>query len=190
MTSVSTLKSHRLDVLQQNDSNQEEVLDEQQLLNQERNIIVVQVGADCSQIKEEQEDVCISREGEQFGLKQETHAFDEDVLQQNDSNQEEVLDEQQLLNQERNIIVVQMGADCSQIKEEQEDVCISREGEQFGLKQETHAFDEGRRKSASPQRTLRLWKVLESFAFIGKREIVHHNWTLPHYLQRCRLKIC
>ncbi|KAM9332716.1 uncharacterized protein KZ484_017834 [Pholidichthys leucotaenia] len=78
MTSVSTIKSHRLDAPQQNDCNQEEVVDEQQLLNQERNFIVVQVGADCSQMKEEQEDVCISREGEQFGLKQETQTFDED----------------------------------------------------------------------------------------------------------------
>ncbi|KAM9306765.1 uncharacterized protein KZ484_000151 [Pholidichthys leucotaenia] len=77
MTSVSTIKSYRADVPQQNDFNQEEVLDEQQLLNQERNFTVVQVGADCSQIKEEQEDVCISQDGEQFGLKQETHTFDE-----------------------------------------------------------------------------------------------------------------
>ncbi|KAM9331773.1 uncharacterized protein KZ484_017026 isoform 4-T4 [Pholidichthys leucotaenia] len=77
MTSVSTIKSHRLDVPQQNDSNQEEVVDEQQLLNQERNFIVVQVGTDCSQMKEEQEDICISQEGEQFGLKQETQTFDE-----------------------------------------------------------------------------------------------------------------
>ncbi|KAM9332696.1 uncharacterized protein KZ484_017809 [Pholidichthys leucotaenia] len=76
MTSVSTIKSHRLDVPQQNDSNQEEVLDEQQLLNQERNCIVVQVGADCSQVKKEQEDVSISQEGEQFGLKQETQTFE------------------------------------------------------------------------------------------------------------------
>ncbi|KAM9332701.1 uncharacterized protein KZ484_017816 [Pholidichthys leucotaenia] len=77
MTSVSTIKSHRLDVPQQNDFNQEEVLNEQQFLNQERNFIVVQVGADCSKIKEEQEDVCISQEEEQFGLKQETQTFDE-----------------------------------------------------------------------------------------------------------------
>ncbi|KAM9331928.1 uncharacterized protein KZ484_017163 isoform 2-T2 [Pholidichthys leucotaenia] len=79
MTSVSSIKSHRLDVPQQNDSNQEEVLDEQQLLNQERNF-VFQVGADCSQMKEEQEDVFISQEGEQFGLKQETQTFDEGMF--------------------------------------------------------------------------------------------------------------
>ncbi|KAM9408347.1 uncharacterized protein KZ484_026723 [Pholidichthys leucotaenia] len=131
MTSVSTLKSHRLDVLQQNDSNQEEILDEQQLLNQERNIIVVQVGADCSQIKEEQEDVCISREGEQFGLKQETHAFDEDAPQLHDC-EEEVLTVQQLCNQEEQ--------DAAQVKEEGEELRSSREEEDLGLKQETDTF--------------------------------------------------
>ncbi|KAM9332703.1 uncharacterized protein KZ484_017819 [Pholidichthys leucotaenia] len=87
MTSVSTIKSHRLDVPQQNDSKQQEVVDEQQLLNQERNFIAVQVGADCSQIKEEQEDVCISQEGEQFGLKQETQTFDEDLSQLDDEGE-------------------------------------------------------------------------------------------------------
>ncbi|KAM9343938.1 uncharacterized protein KZ484_016323 [Pholidichthys leucotaenia] len=69
------------DVPQQNDFNQKEVLDEQQLLTQERNFTDVQVGADCSQIKEEQEDVCISQEGEQFGLKQETPTSDEESKQ-------------------------------------------------------------------------------------------------------------
>ncbi|KAM9364827.1 uncharacterized protein KZ484_011011 [Pholidichthys leucotaenia] len=141
MTSVSKIKSHRLDVPQQNNFNKEEVLDEQQLLNLERNFIVVQVEANCSQIKEEQDDVCISQEGEQFGLKQEPQTSDEDVPQQDDFHQEEVLDEQKLLDQERNFIVVQVEADCSQIKEEQEDICISQEGEQFGLKQETQTFE-------------------------------------------------
>ncbi|KAM9364819.1 uncharacterized protein KZ484_011001 [Pholidichthys leucotaenia] len=129
------------DVPQQNDFNQEEVLGEQQFLDQERNLIVVQVEADCSQIKEEREDVCIIQEGEHFGLKQEPQTF-EDVPQQNDFSQEEVLDEQQFLDQERNFIVVQVEADCSQIKEEQDDVCISQEGEHFGLKQEPQTFED------------------------------------------------
>ncbi|KAM9364789.1 uncharacterized protein KZ484_010968 [Pholidichthys leucotaenia] len=142
MTSVSKIESIRMDVPQQNDFKQEEVLDEQQLLNEKRNFVFVQVGADCTQTKEEQEDICISQEGEQVGLKQETQTFDEDVPQQNDFKQEEVLDEQQLLNQERNFIVVQVGAECSQIKEEREDICISQEGEQFGLKQESQTSEE------------------------------------------------
>ncbi|KAM9354905.1 uncharacterized protein KZ484_013054 [Pholidichthys leucotaenia] len=133
MTSVSTLKSHRLDVPQQNDSNQEEVLDEQQLLNQERNVIVVQVGADWSQMKEEHEDVCISQEGEQLGLKQETQTFDEDAPQLHDcKEEEEVLTVQQLCNQEEQ--------DAAQVKEEEEELCSSQEEEDFGLKQETDTF--------------------------------------------------
>ncbi|KAM9365511.1 uncharacterized protein KZ484_011630 isoform 2-T2 [Pholidichthys leucotaenia] len=74
-----------------------------------------------------------------------------DVPQQNDFNQEEVLDEQQFLDQERNFIVVQVEADCSQIKEEQEDICISQEGEQFGLKQEPQTFEEVRVAEAAVQ---------------------------------------
>ncbi|KAM9332707.1 uncharacterized protein KZ484_017824 [Pholidichthys leucotaenia] len=125
MTSFSTIKSHRLDVPQQNESNQEEVLDEQQLLNHERNFIVVQVGADCSQIKEEQEDVCISQEGEQFGLKQETQTFDEDAPQLHDCKEEEVLTVQQLCNQERNSSLDQEEQTAAQVKEEEEELCSS-----------------------------------------------------------------
>ncbi|KAM9342367.1 uncharacterized protein KZ484_015072 [Pholidichthys leucotaenia] len=74
-----------------------------------------------------------------------------DVPQQNDFKQEVVLDEQQLLTQERNFTVIQVGADCSQIKEEQEDICISQEGEQFGLKQETQTSDEARASRPTAQ---------------------------------------
>ncbi|KAM9333143.1 uncharacterized protein KZ484_018213 [Pholidichthys leucotaenia] len=140
MTSVSTIKSHRLDVPQQNDFNQEEVLGEQQLLNQERNFIVVQLGADCSQIKEEQEDVCISQAGEQFGLKHETQTFDEDVPQLHDCKEEEVLTVQQLCNQERKSSLDQEEQDSAQVKEEEEELCSSQEEEDFRLKQETDTF--------------------------------------------------
>ncbi|KAM9332693.1 uncharacterized protein KZ484_017806 [Pholidichthys leucotaenia] len=140
MTSVSTIKSHRLDVPQQNDFNQEEVLDEQHLRNQERNFTVVQVGADCSHIKEEQEDVCISQEGEQFGLKQETQTSDEDAPQLHDCKEEKVvLTVQQLCNQERNSSLDQKEQDAAQVKEEEE-LCSSQEEEDFGLKQETDIF--------------------------------------------------
>ncbi|KAM9332717.1 uncharacterized protein KZ484_017835 [Pholidichthys leucotaenia] len=128
------------DVPQQNDCNQEEVVDEQQLLNQERNFIVVHVGADCSQIKEEQEDICVSQEGEQFGLKQETQTFDEDAPQLHDCKAEEVLTVQQLCNQERNSSVDQEEQDGAQVKKEEEELCSSQEEEDFGLKQETHTF--------------------------------------------------
>ncbi|KAM9364814.1 uncharacterized protein KZ484_010996 [Pholidichthys leucotaenia] len=127
------------DVPQQNDFNQEEVLDEQQFLEQERNFIVVQVGADCSQIKEEQEDVCISQEGEQFELKQETQTF-EDTLQLHDCKEEEVLTVQQLCNQERKFSLDQEDQDATQVKEEKEELRTSQEEERFGLKQETDTF--------------------------------------------------
>ncbi|KAM9343055.1 uncharacterized protein KZ484_015668 isoform 2-T2 [Pholidichthys leucotaenia] len=80
-----------------------------------------------------------------------------DVPQQNDFNQEEVLDEQQLLAQERNFTVVQVGADCSQIKEEQEDVRISQEGEQFELKQETQTSDEESVSACQGSRSVNVW---------------------------------
>ncbi|KAM9365934.1 uncharacterized protein KZ484_012050 [Pholidichthys leucotaenia] len=135
------MEPKREDVPQQNDFNQEEVLDEQQLLKQERNFIVVQVGADCSQIKEEQEDVCISQEEEQFGLKQETQTFDEDVPQLHDCKEEEVLTVQQLCNQERNSSLDQEEQDVARVKEEEEEeLCSSQEEEDFGLKQETDTF--------------------------------------------------
>ncbi|KAM9364766.1 uncharacterized protein KZ484_010937 [Pholidichthys leucotaenia] len=123
------MEPRREDVPQQHDFNQEEILDEQQVLNQERNFIVVQVGADCSQIKEEQEDICISQEGEQFGLKQETPTFDEDAPQLHDCKEEEVLTVQQLWNQERNSSLDQEEQYAAQVKEEEE--------EHLGLKQNT-----------------------------------------------------
>ncbi|KAM9323011.1 uncharacterized protein KZ484_021088 [Pholidichthys leucotaenia] len=123
---------------QQNDFNQEEDVNDPQLLNQEINVILVQVEPVCSQIKEEQGELCIGQEGEQ-----ETETFNEDSPQQNDFNQEEDVNDPQLLNQEINVILVQVEPVCSQIKEEQGELCISQEGEQFGLKQETETFNEG-----------------------------------------------
>ncbi|KAM9364748.1 uncharacterized protein KZ484_010918 [Pholidichthys leucotaenia] len=135
------MEPRREDAPQQNDFKQEEVLDEQQLLHQKRNFIVVQVGADCSQIKEEQEeDICISQEGEQFGLKQETHTFDEDTPQLHDCKEEEVLTVQQLCNQDRNSSLEQEEQDAAQVKEEEEELCSSHEEEDCGLKQETDTF--------------------------------------------------
>ncbi|KAM9364293.1 uncharacterized protein KZ484_010563 isoform 2-T3 [Pholidichthys leucotaenia] len=127
------------DVPQQNDFNQEEDLDEQQLLNQERNFIVVQVEADCSQIKEEQEDICISQEGEQFGLKQETETFDED-LQKQHVCENEFSPDQQLLFQQKYSGLEQEEPEPPQVKEEPEELCSSQEGEQLIVKLETDAL--------------------------------------------------
>ncbi|KAM9342346.1 uncharacterized protein KZ484_015024 [Pholidichthys leucotaenia] len=127
------------DVPQQNDFKQEEVLDEQQLLNQERDLIVVQVEADCSQIKEEQEDVCISQEGEQVGLKQETQTFDEDLPEQRVC-EDGFSPNQQLWNQEENSGLKQEEPEPPQVKEEQEEVCSSQESELLIVKLEADTF--------------------------------------------------
>ncbi|KAM9342051.1 uncharacterized protein KZ484_014726 [Pholidichthys leucotaenia] len=163
MTSVPTITSHRLDVPQQNDFNQGEVLDEQQLLNQERNLTVVQLGADCSQIKEEQEDVCISQEGEQFGLKQESQTSDEDLPEQHVCKNQFSPD-QQLWNKEENsglereepeppqvkeeleqpeppqVKEEPAEPEPPQVKEELEELCISQEGAQLPVKLEVDTF--------------------------------------------------
>ncbi|KAM9323010.1 uncharacterized protein KZ484_021087 [Pholidichthys leucotaenia] len=105
---------------QQNDFNQEEDVSDPQLLNQERNVILVQVKPVCCQIKEEQEELRISQEGEQFGLKQETETFNEDLPQKHECKQEEVLDDQQLWNQERNNGLDHEEPKPLQVKEEHE----------------------------------------------------------------------
>ncbi|KAM9365614.1 uncharacterized protein KZ484_011719 [Pholidichthys leucotaenia] len=133
------MEPRREDVPQQNIFNQEEVLDEQQLLNQKRNFIVVQVGADCSQIKEEQEDVYISQEGEQFGLKQETQTFDEDFPEQHVC-ENEFSPDQQLWNQKENSGLEQEEQEPPQVKDEQEELCIRQQGDQLVVKVEANTF--------------------------------------------------
>ncbi|CAI5677084.1 zinc finger protein 471-like isoform X1 [Oreochromis aureus] len=156
------IKLHRTDVPQQQVcEEEEEVLPEQQLWNQERSSSVDQEEPEPPQIKEEQEELCSSQEGEQLGLKEETEVHNDpvqyeeemerqrrllditwkpqiklrrtDVPQQPVCKEEEkVLPEQQLWNQEE--------PEPPQIKEEQEELCSSQEGEQLGLKEETDTF--------------------------------------------------
>ncbi|KAM9376240.1 uncharacterized protein KZ484_008855 [Pholidichthys leucotaenia] len=125
---------------QQNDFKQEEDVEDPQLLNQERNLILVQVERAPSQIKEEQEELCISQEGEQFVLKQETESFNEDLLQQHECKQEEVLADQQLWNQERNNSLDQEEPEPLQVKEERDEVSINQEGVPLVQKQEPDSF--------------------------------------------------
>ncbi|KAK5927086.1 hypothetical protein CgunFtcFv8_022608 [Champsocephalus gunnari] len=54
--------------------------------------------------------------------------------------EEQVLSEQQLCIQERNSSLDQEDPEPPQIKEEQEELCTSPEGEQLGLEQDTDAF--------------------------------------------------
>ncbi|XP_076732829.1 uncharacterized protein LOC101482696 isoform X2 [Maylandia zebra] len=70
------IKLHRTGVPQQQVcEEEEEVLPEQQLWNQERSSSVEQEEPEAPQIKEEQEELCSSQQGEQLGLKEETDTF-------------------------------------------------------------------------------------------------------------------
>ncbi|XP_063317290.1 zinc finger protein 853-like isoform X3 [Pelmatolapia mariae] len=144
---------------------EEEVLPEQQLCDQERSSSVEQEEPEPPQIKEEQEELCSSQEGEQLGLKEEPEVHHDPVQyeeemerqrrllditwkpqiklhrtdvpqQQVCEEEEEVLPEQQLCDQERSSSVDQEEPEPPQIKEEQEELCSSQEGEQLGLKEE------------------------------------------------------
>ncbi|XP_063325681.1 zinc finger protein 771-like isoform X1 [Pelmatolapia mariae] len=137
--------SHIIDLPQQHDCEEEEGLDEQQVCNQERNSNLDQEDPEPPQIKEEQEELCSSQEGEQLGLMEtiwkpviKLHRID--VLCQHAIEEEEALTEQQVFNQERNSSLDQEDPEPPQIKEEQEKLCRSQEGDQLGLKQETVTF--------------------------------------------------
>ncbi|XP_058505062.1 zinc finger protein 391-like isoform X2 [Solea solea] len=65
----------RIELPQQHVSQEEEVLTEQQLWNQERNSSLDQEEPESGQIKEEQETICTSHEGEQLEVKQEADAL-------------------------------------------------------------------------------------------------------------------
>ncbi|XP_019211357.1 golgin subfamily A member 6-like protein 1 [Oreochromis niloticus] len=155
--------SHITDPPQQHDREEEEGLDEQQVCNQERNSSLDQEDPEPPQIKEEQEELCSSQEGEQLGLKQEAEGIivwtDEeqlrlmetiwkpviklhriDVQQQHAFEEEEVFTDQEVCNQERNSSLDQEDPEPPKIKEEQEELCSNQEGEQLGRKQETDAF--------------------------------------------------
>eukprot|EP00064_Thunnus_orientalis_P018880 superscaffoldBa00004499_g18988 len=69
------IKLHRIELPQQHVCKKEEVLADQQLCNQERNSSLDQEDPEPPQIKEEQEELCTSLEGEQLVLKQETETF-------------------------------------------------------------------------------------------------------------------
>ncbi|KAM9364716.1 uncharacterized protein KZ484_010882 [Pholidichthys leucotaenia] len=64
----------------------------------------------------------------------------EDFSQQPECKVEEVLTEQQLWNQKRNSVLDQEEPEAPQVKEEQEELCISQEGEQLVVKLEVDPF--------------------------------------------------
>ncbi|KAM9365897.1 uncharacterized protein KZ484_011989 [Pholidichthys leucotaenia] len=71
----SQIKIHRIDFPQQPECKREEVLAEQQLWNQERNSVLDQEKPEPPQVKDEEEELCISQEGEQLGVKLEADTF-------------------------------------------------------------------------------------------------------------------
>ncbi|KAM9365942.1 uncharacterized protein KZ484_012059 [Pholidichthys leucotaenia] len=71
----SQMKIHRIDFSQTPECKAEEVLTEQQLRNQERNSVLDQEEPEAPQVKEEQEELCISQEGEQLVVKLEADPF-------------------------------------------------------------------------------------------------------------------
>ncbi|KAM9426682.1 uncharacterized protein KZ484_021563 [Pholidichthys leucotaenia] len=159
-------------------------------------------------VKEEEEELFISLEGEQPVVKLKAETFmvtpicEENGQSEAEPNSEQVVAHTsaatEIQDEEGNRHV-----DSNSIKDEEEE---EPKPKKRRLKTRSHSTSDddcltsktlcenetGRRKekAAAPQRTSPLWKVLKSFAFIGKREMIHPNWTLPHYLQRCRLKIC
>ncbi|KAM9365855.1 uncharacterized protein KZ484_011941 isoform 1-T2 [Pholidichthys leucotaenia] len=75
MCCCSQINIHRIDFPQQPECKEEEVLTEQQLCNQERNSVLDQEEPEAPQVKEEQEELCISQEGEQLAMKLEADTF-------------------------------------------------------------------------------------------------------------------
>ncbi|KAM9364834.1 uncharacterized protein KZ484_011018 [Pholidichthys leucotaenia] len=63
-----------------------------------------------------------------------------DFPHQPECEKEEILADQQLCNQEKNSVLDQQGPEPPQVKEEQEELCISQEGEQLVVKLEADPF--------------------------------------------------
>ncbi|XP_051805466.1 zinc finger protein 180-like [Acanthochromis polyacanthus] len=175
-------KFHTTDLLQQN-VQEENVLAEQNLCNQERNSNLDQEDPEPPQMKEEQEELRTSQEGEQLVLMEEADALvqgnsnceeifgvsdkrlgqlDEDIDDQHmlkdmiwkpriilhriDHQHQDVCKEgnglanQHLCNQENKFRLDQKEAEPPQIKEDQEELCTSQQGEQLVLNQATDTF--------------------------------------------------
>ncbi|KAM9365607.1 uncharacterized protein KZ484_011712 [Pholidichthys leucotaenia] len=75
MRGCSQIKINRIDFPQQPECKAEEVVTEQQFWNQERNSVLGQEEPEAPQVKEEQEELCISQEGEQLVVKLEADPF-------------------------------------------------------------------------------------------------------------------
>ncbi|XP_070760173.1 uncharacterized protein [Enoplosus armatus] len=92
------IKLHRIELPQQHACKEEEVLADQQLCIQERNSSLDQEDPEPPQMKEEQEELCTSQEGEQLVLKQETDTFMlTPTYEESDTSEPEPKSDQQLI---------------------------------------------------------------------------------------------
>ncbi|KAM9365961.1 uncharacterized protein KZ484_012085 [Pholidichthys leucotaenia] len=97
MRCCSQIKIHRIDFPQQPECKEEEVLTEQQLWNQERNSVLDQEELEAPQVKEEQEELCISQEGEQLVVKLEADPFMGTLISEEKQQSEAEPNSEQLL---------------------------------------------------------------------------------------------
>ncbi|KAM9364720.1 uncharacterized protein KZ484_010886 [Pholidichthys leucotaenia] len=93
----SQIKIHRIDFSQQPECKAEEVVTEQQLLNQERNSVLDQEEPEAPQVKEEQEELCISQEGKQLVVKLEADPFNGTLVCEEKQQSEAEPNSEQLL---------------------------------------------------------------------------------------------
>ncbi|KAM9364741.1 uncharacterized protein KZ484_010910 [Pholidichthys leucotaenia] len=93
----SQIKIHRIDFPQQSECKEEEVLTEQQLWNQERNSVLDQEEPEPPQVKEEQDELCISQEGEQLVVKLEANTFMGTLISEEKQQSEAEPNSEQLL---------------------------------------------------------------------------------------------
>ncbi|KAM9365712.1 uncharacterized protein KZ484_011814 isoform 2-T4 [Pholidichthys leucotaenia] len=97
MCCCSQIKIHRIDFSQQPECKEEEVLTEQQLWNQERNSVLDQAEPEPPQVKVEQEELCISQEGEQLAVKLEADTFMGTLISEEKQQSEAEPNSEQLL---------------------------------------------------------------------------------------------
>ncbi|XP_008273904.1 zinc finger protein 568-like isoform X2 [Stegastes partitus] len=137
-------ETHTVDLPQQYVCQKKEVLADKQRSNRERNSSLDQENSGPVQIKEEQEDLSTSQEGEPLVLKQEADMLvqckSKYLLQQHVCTEQMSLAEQLPCNQERNSSLDKEDLEAPQIKEEQEELCTNVDGEQLVVKLETDIF--------------------------------------------------
>ncbi|XP_005463693.3 zinc finger protein 260 [Oreochromis niloticus] len=155
--------SHGSDLQQFQFCGKGEPLTDQQVCNQERSFSVDQEDPEPPLMKAEQEELCSSQDGEQLGLKLEAdsirnneerlrlmatiwkpeiklHRIDLKQLHVCKEVEKKSLTEQQVCNQEKSSSVDQEEPESPQIKDEQQELNKSKEGEQLGVKLEANAF--------------------------------------------------